>query len=195
LPGYEKCFYESHQLIKGFQGRLKQWIGTIESGRHRATPHMKCYFRYLPPIITISDDQQEDDDNDEIELAWFLLTSANLSQAALGVYQVKESQLYIKSYELGVLYIPSQCKTIGRRFSCTPNHALLGLSSYSSASESSTKFRVSIQKHSLMDTNKQVMYFPIPFQLPPPNYRMDQDEPWIWDRSYFQPDCFHQIKP
>ena len=61
-----------------------------------------------------------------MHLSWFLLTSANLSQAAWGVVQSGGSTLYIKSYELGVLYLPSRVKTTARRFSCTPWHELLG---------------------------------------------------------------------
>lgn len=40
-------------------------------------------------------------------IAWYLLTSANLSRAAWGEYQKNRTQLHIKSYELGVLICPS----------------------------------------------------------------------------------------
>ena len=62
-----------------------------------------------------------------VQLSWFLLTSANLSQAAWGAVQSSGSTLYVKSYELGVLYLPSKVKTTMRRFSCTPEHDLLGV--------------------------------------------------------------------
>ena len=62
-----------------------------------------------------------------MELSWFLLTSANLSQAAWGAVQSGGSSLYVKSYELGVLFLPSRLKTTRRIFSCTPNHSLLGV--------------------------------------------------------------------
>eukprot|EP01035_Chromulina_nebulosa_P050527 gene50527-68714_t len=62
-----------------------------------------------------------------LHLSWFLLTSANLSQAAWGAVQSGGSTLYVKSYELGVLYLPSRVKTMTRRFSCTPLHGLLGV--------------------------------------------------------------------
>ena len=61
-----------------------------------------------------------------VELDWFLLTSANLSQAAWGVSEKSNSQLYIKSFEIGVLYLPSRIKTLQRTFSCTPSHRILG---------------------------------------------------------------------
>ena len=67
------------------------------------------------------------------ELEWFLLTSANLSQAAWGVLQKNNTTLYIKSYELGVLFIPTlftvaACLTKNSTgfFSCTPYNNILG---------------------------------------------------------------------
>ena len=64
------------------------------------------------------------------ELRWFLLTSANVSQAAWGCEQKGEwnqPHLYIKSFELGVCFLPHRCKRTWRSFSCTPNHPLLGI--------------------------------------------------------------------
>ncbi|XP_060081210.1 tyrosyl-DNA phosphodiesterase 1-like [Ylistrum balloti] len=60
-------------------------------GRSRAMPHIKTYGRSSPSGK---------------ELAWFLVTSANLSKAAWGAMEKKGSQLMIRSYELGVLFIP-----------------------------------------------------------------------------------------
>ena len=60
------------------------------------------------------------------ELDWFLLTSSNLSQAAWGVSEKSGSQLYIKSFEIGVLFLPSRIRTLKRVFSCTPSHPILG---------------------------------------------------------------------
>lgn len=60
------------------------------------------------------------------ELDWFLLTSSNLSQAAWGVSEKSGSQLYIKSFEIGVLFLPSRIRTVKRLFSCTPSHPILG---------------------------------------------------------------------
>ncbi len=47
------------------------------------------------------------------EKGWFLLTSENLSRAAWGSLQKNETQLFIRSYELGVLFIPSSRKVGG----------------------------------------------------------------------------------
>lgn len=59
--------------------------------RTRASPHIKSYARFS--------------DNYE-KMYWFLLTSSNLSKAAWGCYEKNESQLFIRSYELGVLFLP-----------------------------------------------------------------------------------------
>ncbi|XVF25982.1 hypothetical protein REPUB_Repub13aG0261100 [Reevesia pubescens] len=52
---------------------------------------------------------------------WLLLTSANLSKAAWGALQKNNSQLMIRSYELGVLFLPSHIKEEGGEFYCTVN--------------------------------------------------------------------------
>lgn len=60
-------------------------------GRNRAMPHIKTYCRPSPTWG---------------EAAWFLVTSSNLSKAAWGALEKKGSQLMIRSYEIGVLFIP-----------------------------------------------------------------------------------------
>lgn len=67
-----------------------QWKSSA-IGRSEASPHIKTYCRPNP---------------ENKQLAWFLLTSANLSKAAWGELQVQGSQLAIRSYELGVLFLP-----------------------------------------------------------------------------------------
>jgi tyrosyl-DNA phosphodiesterase-1 len=52
-------------------------------GRCRAMPHIKTFTRY----------------NGQ-DIAWFLLTSANLSKAAWGALQKNNTQLMIRSYEV-----------------------------------------------------------------------------------------------
>ncbi|CAH8673500.1 unnamed protein product [Schistosoma bovis] len=61
----------------------------------RCAPHIKSYTRISP------DGQQ---------IGWFLLTSANLSKAAWGAYEKSKTQLMIRSYELGVLFLPTNYK-------------------------------------------------------------------------------------
>lgn len=60
-------------------------------------PHIKSFARYS---------------NDFSKLYWFLLTSANLSKAAWGKYEKNETQIYIMSYEIGVLFLPSYLSNV-----------------------------------------------------------------------------------
>uniref|UniRef100_A0A4W4EI96 Tyrosyl-DNA phosphodiesterase 1 n=1 Tax=Electrophorus electricus TaxID=8005 RepID=A0A4W4EI96_ELEEL len=68
------------------------------SGRSSAMPHIKIYTRASP---------------DFSQLAWFLVTSANLSKAAWGALEKNNTQMMVRSYELGVLYLPSAFLTKG----------------------------------------------------------------------------------
>ncbi|KAK3850056.1 hypothetical protein Pcinc_043216 [Petrolisthes cinctipes] len=60
-------------------------------GRTRAMPHIKTYTRVSKTYS---------------EVQFLLLTSANLSKAAWGALQKQNSQLFIRSYEVGVLFLP-----------------------------------------------------------------------------------------
>uniref|UniRef100_A0A7N8XND4 Tyrosyl-DNA phosphodiesterase 1 n=1 Tax=Mastacembelus armatus TaxID=205130 RepID=A0A7N8XND4_9TELE len=73
------------------------------TGRSHAMPHIKTYMRVSP---------------DFTELAWFLVTSANLSKAAWGALEKNNTQMMVRSYELGVLYVPS---TFGKVENCFPS--------------------------------------------------------------------------
>ncbi|NXX49337.1 TYDP1 phosphodiesterase, partial [Tricholaema leucomelas] len=68
-----------------------KWSAEV-SGRSHAMPHIKTYMRSSP---------------DFQKIAWFLVTSANLSKAAWGALEKNGTQLMIRSYELGVLFLPS----------------------------------------------------------------------------------------
>ncbi|KAF9543790.1 tyrosyl-DNA phosphodiesterase 1 [Mortierella hygrophila] len=77
---------------------LHSWRG-LKSGRERAMPHIKTFTRVT---------SRTDGDH----LAWFLLTSANLSKPAWG--EVKDGGVYdVKSYELGVLIFPGLFEDCG----------------------------------------------------------------------------------
>lgn len=163
----------------GFRSKLRVWDGS-PTGRALATPHMKCYFRYK---------QRNGGDK---ELTWFLLTSTNLSQAAWGVYQSNHSQLYIKSYEIGVLFIGSKMKLkCERTFSCTPSHPILGLVSTSAAggstaavSEAPVRMTIAGSTHSSSGS----VEFSVPFVVPAVSYSEERgDQPWVWDRNFLQP--------
>ena len=64
------------------------WV-SVEYGRSRVVPHIKTYTRLSP---------------DRKKVAWFLLTSANLSKAAWGA-RTASGALRVRSYELGVLFV------------------------------------------------------------------------------------------
>ncbi|KAL3266588.1 hypothetical protein HHI36_010752 [Cryptolaemus montrouzieri] len=73
-----------------FQDYLHQWKADLLS-RSRAMPHIKSYTR-VSPCLT--------------KLAYYLLTSANLSKSAWGGNIQKDQGVYIRSYEVGVLFLP-----------------------------------------------------------------------------------------
>uniref|UniRef100_A0A4W6G585 Tyrosyl-DNA phosphodiesterase 1 n=1 Tax=Lates calcarifer TaxID=8187 RepID=A0A4W6G585_LATCA len=119
------------------------------TGRSHAMPHIKTYMRTSP---------------DFTQLAWFLVTSANLSKAAWGALEKNNTQVMVRSYELGVLFVPSafDLKTF-------PVHR--------------NPFPVSSSSSG----------FPVPFDLPPTCYS-PKDQPWIWNIPYNQaPDTHGNI--
>uniref|UniRef100_A0A8D0EUG9 Tyrosyl-DNA phosphodiesterase 1 n=1 Tax=Strix occidentalis caurina TaxID=311401 RepID=A0A8D0EUG9_STROC len=73
-----------------------KWSAEV-SGRSHAIPHIKTYMR---------------PSSDFQKIAWFLVTSANLSKAAWGALEKNGTQLMIRSYELGVLFMPSAFVTL-----------------------------------------------------------------------------------
>ncbi|KAI3740861.1 hypothetical protein L2E82_31335 [Cichorium intybus] len=153
-----------------------KWKAT-HTGRCRAMPHIKTFTRY----------------NGQ-NLAWFLLTSANLSKAAWGALQKNNTQLMIRSYELGVLFLPSSTNH-GHAFSCTRNGSPLK-NIYGSSEEKRTKLVTLTSPH----TNKMnqpmsdIITLPVPYQLPPQRYS-SEDVPWSWDRQYKKRDVFGQVWP
>ncbi|XP_036118694.1 tyrosyl-DNA phosphodiesterase 1 isoform X3 [Molossus molossus] len=79
------------------------------SGRSHAMPHIKTYMRPSP---------------DFSQIAWFLVTSANLSKAAWGALEKNGAQLMIRSYELGVLFLPSAFNLGQASVTCCPSLCL-----------------------------------------------------------------------
>jgi hypothetical protein len=59
-------------------------------------------------IFSVRRSEENSPEAYDIELDWFLLTSANFSQAAWGILQNNQTTLYIKSFELGVLFLPDK---------------------------------------------------------------------------------------
>lgn len=69
---------------------FSQWKSD-KIGRTQAMPHLKCYTRISP---------------DESEIAWFFLTSANLSKGAMGKMLRNGTVQTLCNYEAGVLFLP-----------------------------------------------------------------------------------------
>ncbi|XP_058768461.1 tyrosyl-DNA phosphodiesterase 1-like [Vicia villosa] len=150
------------------------------TGRHHAMPHIKTFARY----------------NNQ-NLAWFLLTSANLSKAAWGALQKNNSQLMIRSYELGVLFLPSVLK---RRcgFSCT-GHVKKSQDKCATQGTSETKKTKLVTlaaptRDTIHSSSEVIIQLPVPYELPPLPYS-SEDVPWSWDRRYFKKDDYGQVWP
>uniref|UniRef100_A0AAR2L1U5 Tyrosyl-DNA phosphodiesterase 1 n=1 Tax=Pygocentrus nattereri TaxID=42514 RepID=A0AAR2L1U5_PYGNA len=125
-----------------------RWKAEV-TGRSSAMPHIKTYMRASP---------------DFSQLAWFLVTSANLSKAAWGALEKNNTQMMIRSYELGVLYLPSA----------------FDMSSF-------------LVEKNIFPVSSSSTGFPVPFDLPPQHYA-SKDQPWIWNIPYTQaPDTHGNI--
>ncbi|XP_024159810.1 tyrosyl-DNA phosphodiesterase 1 isoform X3 [Rosa chinensis] len=161
-------------FLKKYWARWK----ASHTGRCRAMPHIKTFTRYSGQ-----------------KLAWFLLTSANLSKAAWGALQKNNSQLMIRSYELGVLFLPYKTRSPG--FSCTSN----GVPSEDKSEESDNAgsrrnklVTLNWQGNRNTDSSSEVITLPVPYELPPQPYTT-QDVPWSWDRRYTKKDVYGQVWP
>eukprot|EP00262_Sarcandra_glabra_P007278 TRINITY_DN19981_c0_g1_i1.p1 TRINITY_DN19981_c0_g1~~TRINITY_DN19981_c0_g1_i1.p1 ORF type:complete len:235 (+),score=35.10 TRINITY_DN19981_c0_g1_i1:32-706(+) len=160
----------------------KYWVRwkANHTGRSRAMPHIKTYTRF----------------NGQ-NLAWFLLTSANLSKAAWGALQKNNSQLMIRSYELGVLFLPSTIEEHGSGFSCTEND--LSIQGKCKSSQNTEGHRTKLvtlcwQGNRRADSSSEVISLPVPYELPPEPYT-SEDVPWSWDRRYHKKDVYGQVWP
>lgn len=71
---------------------VNRLIGVKEAGRRRAAPHIKTYVRFTDSSLESID--------------WALVTSANLSNQAWGGASRSTRDVYIQSYEIGVLVWP-----------------------------------------------------------------------------------------
>ncbi|XP_067680530.1 tyrosyl-DNA phosphodiesterase 1-like isoform X2 [Haliotis asinina] len=125
------------QKQKYIHQHFRQWKSEGR-GRSRACPHIKTYVRPSP---------------DSTEISWFLVTSANLSKAAWGAFEKNGSQLMIRSYEIGVLFLPTH-------FGCETFPAT------SDAQEAVAR--------------SDEVVFPLPYDLPLTPY-VKGDRPWMMD--------------
>ncbi|KAK7308146.1 hypothetical protein VNO77_41743 [Canavalia gladiata] len=151
------------------------------TGRSRAMPHIKTFARY----------------NNQ-NLAWFLLTSANLSKAAWGALQKNNTQLMIRSYELGVLFLPSLIKQHGPVFSCTsnvtPSEDKCPAGETSEMKKTKLVTLIGLTRESVHTSSEVIIPLPVPYELPPLPYS-SQDVPWSWERQYSKKDVYGQVWP
>lgn len=146
------------------------------TGRCRAMPHIKTYARYNGQA-----------------LAWFLLTSSNLSKAAWGALQKNGSQLMIRSYELGVIFLPSLVLKSGIKFSCTDDYGLQ--QENVRGNHRSQLVTICWQgEKGRESTPTETVTLPVPYRLPPLPYT-SEDVPWSWDRQYRKPDVYGEVWP
>jgi len=121
-----------------------------QKGREAIPPHIKTFVRY----------------HDDGELAWVLLTSSNMSKAAWGTLQKSNTQLAVRNFEVGVLFLPSGFASKDKGY--VPRFV---------AGSSPFKFEESS------------ISFPVPSMIPPKPYSV-KDEAWTWDVPHQQPDIF-----
>ncbi|PFX18794.1 Tyrosyl-DNA phosphodiesterase 1 [Stylophora pistillata] len=93
---------------------------------------------------------------------------ANLSKAAWGTLEKNGQQLMIRSYEIGVLFLPKDQDPYSKYF-----HVKGKEESY----ENSNSLNYSVQ---------------LPYDVPPSPYTKDES-PWMWDVKYNTPDCHGRI--
>eukprot|EP00040_Diaphanoeca_grandis_P025691 m.142754 g.142754 ORF g.142754 m.142754 type:complete len:579 (+) comp30269_c0_seq1:129-1865(+) len=118
------------------------------SYRTRVQPHIKTYARW---------------NNDTKEFRWYILTSANLSQAAWGADEKAASQIHIRHYEAGILFLPSADV---RLFSAQHDAAITRV-------RKEGKFTPQL--------------IPVPYDLPLTPYG-SHDTMWLWDIHHNRPD-------
>ncbi|ONM57960.1 Tyrosyl-DNA phosphodiesterase 1 [Zea mays] len=123
-------------------------------------------------------------------LQWFLLTSANLSKAAWGALQKNNTQLMIRSYELGVLFLPQTLQSVPQ-FSCTEKSRSIR-DGVALGKTIKTKLVTLCWKGDEEDPS--IVRLPVPYQLPPQPYGT-QDVPWSWDRRYTKKDVYGSVWP
>jgi len=131
--------------------------------RSRIPPHIKTYTRSV----------RVESKKKEIvhKLPWVILTSSNLSKAAWGSLQKKNTQFMIRHYEVGVMFLPWLCDD----------------------QQQNVVFQVGAPVQLQKDDCLQVS-FPLPYSVPIKPYSK-KDRQWVWDVSYEDPDIFGNTWP
>ena len=144
------------------------------SGRSRAMPHIKSFARYC------AGDQQSGQQQ-PAELAWALITSHNFGPSPWGDLQKAQSQLMIRSYELGVLITPETeraAQVAAGATDVTSVRLLHGTSA--GAGGASGSGSSSSGGPAPAGGGEVISWIPLPYSIPPAPYRQ-QDVPWAND--------------
>ncbi|KAJ3133166.1 tyrosyl-DNA phosphodiesterase 1 [Physocladia obscura] len=152
---------ENWQKQKNYMKPILHKWSAEKSERVRAMPHVKTFARV--------NERTRD-------IAWLVVSSHNLSRAAWGALELNGSQLFIRSYEIGVLLIPEYFKT-----SKTQNIRMKAVS----AEEMREVLSEIVQPLSHMQSNSDAAEVVIwlPYDLPLIPYDAS-DEPWRWDVDF-----------
>jgi len=136
--------------------------------------------------------------NDGHELAWFCLTSANVSSYAWGDLQKGDTQLFCGSWELGVLFTPKSLswRNVHNVFSCAEAVEAVPFS-MGAAKQCPEEVEILsrlVSTHALPGSEEGSaalqMVMPIPYELPPVPYQRGE-VPWHADGHWRdQPDAF-----
>ncbi|RIA99624.1 tyrosyl-DNA phosphodiesterase I [Glomus cerebriforme] len=167
------------------QKYLHKWKA-MEAGRDRAMPHIKTYSRMK--IIPSANNSESN-----AEIAWFLLTSSNLSKAAWGALQKKGKQLMIRSYELGILTFPELFQkdenTSVHLLNSIPQN-LKPMSSCDTIKFSPSTSTLSKKRNRSEEEKTLIIPIRLPYDLPltPYNFK-DGDECWTWNIPRTETDC------
>ncbi|KAL3671324.1 hypothetical protein V7S43_003254 [Phytophthora oleae] len=142
---------------------LRKWAPPPDLHRQNAMPHTKSYARFNP------------NDDKAGELDWAIVTSSNLSKAAWGSLQKNETQFMIRSYELGVMFLPP---LLAQRSKGTPPRLV-------------TIGSTGAERSGVAVSDRQpTELLPLPFSFPLATYNPKEDEPWVWDLVRESPDIF-----
>jgi tyrosyl-DNA phosphodiesterase-1 len=125
--------------------------------RTRAMPHVKSYARMSA----------------QGDLRWFLLTSANMSKAAWGSVDKKDT-LMIRSYEMGVLLF-DRVKVEDTQFHLRITPSLPGV-----CVDDETKEMVDVP-------------IPVPYDVPLKPYKAG-DRIWTWNTPFMTPDTYGRVR-
>lgn len=132
-------------LLNELKPMLCKWKG-IKSGRDRAAPHIKTYTRTIT------------EENGQTKLGWIVLTSANMSKQAWGIVAKAKKNLWVQSWEAGVLIHPQEDEEL-----------------------------IPCYKSDTSGKDGNIQNIRMPFDLPPTIYS-SSDTIWSPHRSYSQPD-------